>query len=46
MPNFDVKYHTMVKQFRKIKDLDLKYSLLDVVYFKEFINTIYQKLSN
>ena len=29
--NFDVKYHTMVKQFRKIKDLDLKYSLLDVI---------------
>ena len=25
MPNFDVKYQTMVKQFRKIKDLDLKY---------------------
>ena len=46
MPNFDVKYHTMVKQFRKIKDLDLKYSLLDVVDFKEFINTIYPKLSN
>ena len=46
MPNFDVKYHTMVKQFREIKDLGLKYSLLDVVDFKEFINTIYPKLSN
>ena len=44
--NFDVKYHTMVKQFRKIKDLDLKYSLLAVVDFKEFINTIYPQLSN
>ena len=36
----------MVKKFRKIEDLDLKYSLLDVIDFEEFINTIYPKLSN
>ena len=39
--NFDVKYRTMIKQFRKIKDLDVKYRLLDVTDFKEFISIIY-----
>lgn len=39
--NFDVKYRTMIKQFRKIKDLDVKYRLLDATDFKEFISIIY-----
>ena len=41
--NFDVKYLTMVKQFCVVKDLDLKYRLLDVTDFKEFIGIIYKR---
>lgn len=31
----------MIKQFRKIQDLDVKYRLLDATDFKEFISIIY-----
>ena len=33
----------MFKEFCKVKDLDLKYRLLGVTDFKEFISIIYPK---
>lgn len=33
----------MLKEFCKLKDLDLKYRLLDVTDFTEFISIIYPK---
>lgn len=44
--NFHVKYLIVVKQFCKVKDLDLKYRLLDVTDFKEFISIMYKLNEN